>query len=81
MKKFYKNCFPKYAETKYVEDCANGLLHDLEMDEPINDKIDSFLYSCSDKEDAESSALFGSLMLDRNKYKQIGHYPTFILNH
>lgn len=81
VKKFYKNCFEVYSSSKYVEDCATGIIHDLNINDKVNSQIDHFLSTCAEQSDEDNFKLYQSLALDRAKYMQIGHYPTIISNH
>lgn len=79
---FEQQCLANYISTKYVEDCSTSIMQNLDLPEDdINNKIDFFLSSCDARDGESIYQLYQDLTIDRNKYRQIGHYPTVILNH
>lgn len=44
--RFYEKCFEKYEESKHADDCAHGIVSQMDLSENINKNLDTFLTEC-----------------------------------
>lgn len=72
---FASRCLNTFLqENHYVEDCVISILGELNIDHiNLDKKVDTFADKCK-------GDVFESLLLDRNRFSQIGTYPEVILN-
>ena len=49
MREFKQSCFEEYSKNLYSDDCAQSILHKLDIPDLYTAKIDDFLIVCSGK--------------------------------
>lgn len=71
---FRTQCLPIFIKNNYVEDCAQTLMNSIGINSTkVQKAVDAFVGSCSGE-------VYESLMLDRNRFNQLGYYPALIIN-
>lgn len=74
MQAFRKNCLKSFQTQFFAEDCANSQMISLGIDhDKVHEQLQEFTGKCA-------GSTFNQLMLDRNRFAQLGSYPNAILD-